>query len=78
MEIVFSLVVVAAIGALITATARFAVPGPDPMPLWLMSIIGVLSALLGGGLGYAVGAEVGMITGSVLVATLILVAYRRF
>ncbi len=77
MEVVLGLLMLAAIGALITGAARFAVPGPDPMPIWLMSIIGILSAILGGGLGYAIGAEIGMVSGSILVATLIVIGYRR-
>ena len=71
------LVVLAAIGALITGAARFAVPGPDPMPIWLMSVIGIVSAMIGGGIGYAMGGEIGALVASVFVATLILIGYRR-
>ena len=77
MELLFGLVVLAALGALITGAARFAVPGPDPMPLWLMSVIGAVSAIVGGGIGFGVGGRPGAVAGSVLVATLILIGYRR-
>ncbi|HET8607693.1 MAG TPA: hypothetical protein VFL66_11790 [Gaiellaceae bacterium] len=61
------------------AMARLAVPGPDPMPLWLTLAIGlagsvagaVIAKALGGG-GYAVSfASLGVAIGLVL-------AYRRF
>ena len=61
------------------ALARLAVPGPDPMPLWLTVAIGlagsvagaVIARALGGG-GYAVSfASLGL-------AIALVVAYRRF
>jgi len=39
---------------LIGAFARFAVPGPDPMPLWLTVLLGFGGSLLGGGIATAV------------------------
>jgi uncharacterized membrane protein YeaQ/YmgE (transglycosylase-associated protein family) len=35
-------------GFLIGALARLAVPGPDPMPIWLTITIGISGAVLGG------------------------------
>ena len=35
-------------GFLIGALARLAVPGPDPMPIWLTIAIGIGGAVLGG------------------------------
>ena len=32
------------------ALARLAVPGPDPMPIWLTILIGLVGSLGGGGL----------------------------
>ena len=32
------------------ALARFAVPGPDPMPAWLTILIGLVGTLIGGGI----------------------------
>src|SRR4051812_33887373 len=61
------------------ALARLAVPGPDPMPLWLTVAIGlagsvagaVIARALGGG-GYAVSfASLGL-------AIALVAAYRRF
>ena len=65
-------------GLVVGTLARFAVPGPDPMPIWKTILLGVAGSLLGGGVGYRVGAELGGYVGSVLAATLLLLAYRRF
>ena len=61
------------------ALARLAVPGPDPMPLWLTTAIGLAGSIAGaviahalGGGGYAVSfASLGL-------AIALVVAYRRF
>ncbi|HLX32232.1 MAG TPA: hypothetical protein VKR79_05615 [Gaiellaceae bacterium] len=50
------LILVAMISAFITgALARFAVPGPDPMPAWLTVVIGLLGTAIGTGI--VVGVE---------------------
>ena len=61
------------------ALARLAVPGPDPMPLWLTTAIGLAGSITGalvarglGGGGYAVSFA------SLGVAIALVVAYRRF
>src|SRR3954447_7233901 len=36
------------------ALARFAVPGPDPMPAWLTISIGLVGTVIGAGIVYAV------------------------
>ena len=64
-------------GFVVGGLARLAVPGPDPMPLWLSVGIGVVSVFVGGGVGFAVAAELGSLVGGVLYATLVVIAYRR-
>jgi uncharacterized membrane protein YeaQ/YmgE (transglycosylase-associated protein family) len=61
------------------ALARFAVPGPDPMPIWLTLAIGLAGSIVGavvarglGGGGYAVSLT------SFGVAVALVLAYRRF
>jgi uncharacterized membrane protein YeaQ/YmgE (transglycosylase-associated protein family) len=61
------------------ALARLAVPGPDPMPLWLTTSIGLTGSIVGavvahalGGGGYAVSFT------SLGVAIALVAAYRRF
>jgi uncharacterized membrane protein YeaQ/YmgE (transglycosylase-associated protein family) len=72
------LVWIAIIGLVVGALARFAVPGPDPMPIWLTIALGLAGSFLGGGIGFAMGGIYGAILVSVIVATLLLIAYRRF
>jgi hypothetical protein len=77
MDIVLGLLGLAIAGAVVTGAARFALPGPDPMPVWLMSVIGAAAIFVGGGIGYAVAGSAGALLGAIVCATLILVAYRR-
>jgi uncharacterized membrane protein YeaQ/YmgE (transglycosylase-associated protein family) len=62
------------------ALARFAVPGPDPMPAWLTMIIGLVGTLIGAGIVFAIAggdpAWIG-IAGFFCAIALVL-AYRRF
>ena len=62
------------------ALARLAVPGPDPMPIWLTIGIGLVGSLGGGGLAYAAGwrSPYGISTVGFVVAILLVIAYRRF
>jgi uncharacterized membrane protein YeaQ/YmgE (transglycosylase-associated protein family) len=39
---------------LIGALARFALPGPDPMPFWLTILLGLGGSLVGGGIAAAI------------------------
>ena len=75
---VAAIVAVLVSGLVVGALARLAVPGPDPMPIWKTIGFGVAGSFLGGGVGYAIAAEWGALTGSVVAATLLVVAYRRF
>ena len=62
------------------ALARFAVPGPDPMPIWLTVLIGLVGTLIGAGIVVAItGADPSWIgiSGFFCAITLVLV-YRRF
>lgn len=77
MELVGGLIGLALVGALVTAAARFALPGPDPMPVWLMSVIGAIALIVGGSIGYAFAEGIGSVLGAIVCATLILVAYRK-
>ena len=48
----------AILGALITGfviggLARWAVPGPDPMPLWMTVLLGLLGSVIGGAIAVA-------------------------
>jgi uncharacterized membrane protein YeaQ/YmgE (transglycosylase-associated protein family) len=62
------------------ALARFAVPGPDPMPAWLTILIGLIGTLIGAGVVYAIaGADPAwMGIAGFLCAIVLVLAYRRF
>ena len=63
------------------ALARFALPGPDPMPLWLTISIGLVGFLVGSGVVFAIGGRkaaswAGL--ASFFVDVGVVVVYRRF
>ena len=58
-------------GLVVGALARFAVPGPDPMPIWMTILFGIGGAFLGGGIGYGGGGGVGALVGVVAVAAVL-------
>jgi len=74
-------IIAALASAFITgALARFAVPGPDPMPAWLTVVIGLGGTVVGGGI---VILTVGQRPGWVGIASFgasiaLVVVYRRF
>ena len=65
-------------GLVVGALGRLAVPGRDPIPIWLTILIGIVGSIVGGivavSLGFGIG---GVFVLSVLAATLIVIAYRR-
>jgi uncharacterized membrane protein YeaQ/YmgE (transglycosylase-associated protein family) len=71
-------------GFVIGALARWAVPGPDPMPAWLTIFVGLTGSLVGGGIMVAIvgtgtrGDIYLTILASIAVAALVVIAYRRF
>lgn len=63
------------------ALARFAVPGPDPMPAWLTILIGLAGSLAGFGIVYGIeGHSDPAWTGiaGFLASIALVLAYRRF
>jgi uncharacterized membrane protein YeaQ/YmgE (transglycosylase-associated protein family) len=72
-------------GFIIGALARWAVPGPDPMPVWMTILFGILGSFLGGGVAGALfgvepdsGSIFAILIGSILASTLLVIGYRRF
>lgn len=62
------------------ALARFAVPGPDPMPAWLTILIGLVGTMIGWGIVVAIAGNDPAWTGiaGFLVSIALVVGYRRF
>lgn len=77
MDIVAAILGLALGGLVIGALGRLAVPGPDPMPLWTTILLGVVGAIVGGTGGYALLGETGYFLGAVVMATLLVIGYRR-
>src|SRR5438874_13307375 len=74
-------------GFVIGSLARWAVPGPDPMPFWLTVTIGFGGSIIGGGIvAAALGASknvsssdyFSVVLASVVASILLVIAYRRF
>jgi uncharacterized membrane protein YeaQ/YmgE (transglycosylase-associated protein family) len=65
-------------GFVIGALARFAIPGPDPMPLWMTVAIGIGGSLLGGAISrllFGVGISFFF---AFLGAVLLVILYRKY
>jgi uncharacterized membrane protein YeaQ/YmgE (transglycosylase-associated protein family) len=60
--------------------ARFAMPGPDPMPLWLTIVIGLAGTAIGGAVVVAIGSRdpSWVAIGGFLAAIVLVGLYRHF
>jgi len=65
-------------GLLVGALARLAVPGPDPMPLWLTAAFGIAGSVVGGFAARLLLGTGGGFIFAVAGATALVLAYRRF
>jgi uncharacterized membrane protein YeaQ/YmgE (transglycosylase-associated protein family) len=75
-----SIILIMFFGFITGSLARLAVPGPDPMPVWLTMAIGLAGSVAGGALAIGVWGKGTQAIGlfSFLGAVLLVVAYRRF
>jgi uncharacterized membrane protein YeaQ/YmgE (transglycosylase-associated protein family) len=75
-----AIILVMFFGFITGGLARLAVPGPDPMPIWLTVAIGLVGSAAGGAIAIAIWGRgtqaIGLL--SFLGAVLLVVAYRRF
>jgi uncharacterized membrane protein YeaQ/YmgE (transglycosylase-associated protein family) len=68
-------------GFITGALARLAVPGPDPMPIWLTIAIGLAGSWGGGAVAAAIwgwNSTTGVSIFGFVAAILLVIAYRRF
>jgi uncharacterized membrane protein YeaQ/YmgE (transglycosylase-associated protein family) len=72
-------------GFVIGGLARWAVPGPDPMPIWMTILLGLLGSVVGGAIAAAAfgtkldsGTAFADILLSILAASGLLILYRRY
>jgi len=76
-----SFVLAILLSGLITGSlARLAIPGPDPMPIWLTLAIGLTGSIVGAVVGRAIAGDSGYVISflSFGVALALVAAYRRF
>jgi len=75
-----SILMIMLFGFITGSLARLAVPGPDPMPIWLTIAIGLVGSAAGGGIAIAIWGKgtQGIGIFSFIGAVLLVVAYRRF
>ena len=77
----FGLVISAILTGLVTGMlARFAIPGPDPMPLWLTIVIGLAGTAIGGAVVVGVGSRdpSWVAIGGFIAAIVLVGLYRHF
>jgi uncharacterized membrane protein YeaQ/YmgE (transglycosylase-associated protein family) len=62
------------------ALARLAIPGPDPMPIWLTLAIGLTGSIIGAVVGKAISNDNATVISllSFVVAIALVASYRRF
>jgi uncharacterized membrane protein YeaQ/YmgE (transglycosylase-associated protein family) len=75
-----SVVMIMIFGFITGSLARLAVPGPDPMPVWLTIAIGLVGSGAGGALAIGIWGRGTQAIGlfAFIGAVLLVVAYRRF
>jgi uncharacterized membrane protein YeaQ/YmgE (transglycosylase-associated protein family) len=67
-------------GFITGALARLAIPGPDPMPIWLTIAIGLTGSIVGAVVGKAISNDNGYLISflSFGIAIVLVAGYRRF
>ena len=75
-----SVIMIMLFGFITGSLARLAVPGPDPMPVWLTMAIGLAGSAAGGAIAIGIWGKgtQGIGIFAFLGAVLLVVAYRRF
>lgn len=75
-----SVIVILIFGFITGSLARLAVPGPDPMPVWLTVAFGLAGSAGGGAIAIAIWGRGTSAVGlfAFLGAVLLVIAYRRF
>jgi uncharacterized membrane protein YeaQ/YmgE (transglycosylase-associated protein family) len=65
-------------GFIVGGLARLAVPGPDPMPIWMTIALGLAGSIIGGVVGQILFGNPGGITLAFFCTVLLLIAYRHY
>ena len=78
MTVLFALISIVISSLIVGGLARLAVPGPDPMPIWMTILIGFLGSVVGVVVGQLLFGRTGGFLFSLIGAILLVIAYRRF
>jgi uncharacterized membrane protein YeaQ/YmgE (transglycosylase-associated protein family) len=78
MSFIAFVIVVALGGLVVGALARLAVPGPDPMSIWMTIALGLAGTVVGGIVVRILFGTTGGFFAAVLAAIALLAAYRRY
>jgi uncharacterized membrane protein YeaQ/YmgE (transglycosylase-associated protein family) len=65
-------------GFIVGGLARLAVPGPDPMPIWMTIALGLAGSVIGGVAGKLLFGYPGGFPLAFLCAVLLLIGYRHY
>ena len=71
------LIVMVGYGIAVGGVARWVVPGPNPMPLWVTSAIGIAGSIIGGVVSKALFGNLGGFVIAVPFSVLLVVGYRK-
>ena len=78
MGLLVFIILIAVWGFAIGGLARWAVPGPDPMSVWMTTALGIGGSFFGGLIARLLIGTYGGLLFSFLGAVLLLIAYRRW
>jgi uncharacterized membrane protein YeaQ/YmgE (transglycosylase-associated protein family) len=76
--LILFIVVLLVFGFIIGGLARWAVPGPDPMPVWATAALGIGGSIIGGVVARILIGTGGGFLFAFLGALLLLILYRHF
>jgi uncharacterized membrane protein YeaQ/YmgE (transglycosylase-associated protein family) len=75
--LILFIIVVFVVGFIIGGLARWAVPGPDPMPVWATAALGIGGSVIGGVIAKLLIGTGGGFLFAFLGAVLLLILYRK-
>jgi uncharacterized membrane protein YeaQ/YmgE (transglycosylase-associated protein family) len=78
MSFLVFIIVIAVGGLVVGGLARLAVPGPDPMSLWMTMALGIAGTVVGGIVVRVLFGTTGGLIAAVLAAIALLAAYRHY
>ncbi|MHB8641695.1 MAG: GlsB/YeaQ/YmgE family stress response membrane protein [Gaiellaceae bacterium] len=78
MNLIVFLIVLIAGGYIVGGLARFALPGPDPMPWYSTVALGIGGSIVGGFIGAAIVGRPGGLFFALVGAVLLLGLYRKY